>query len=158
MKIKKSELKKLIKEELENTMDEGFMDSIKGALGMGAKSPAPAPEEEEEEFDVQADRARQRKERLAAEEAKCKDLNDRYNGENYFWRGNRCDPCGRSSTYIGKSQDGSPDCRAGSSSSDYKYTPGEGGYGGFRGYSENQLKEIVKEALQELYPFDGDKS
>ena len=53
MKIKKSELKELIKEEIENTMDEGFMDSIKGALGMGAKSPAPAPEEEGEEFDVQ---------------------------------------------------------------------------------------------------------
>ena len=38
MKITKQQLQQIIKEEIENTMDEGFMDSIKGALGMGAKS------------------------------------------------------------------------------------------------------------------------
>ncbi len=38
MKIKKSELKQLIKEELEDAIDEGFMDSLKGAAGaLGAK-------------------------------------------------------------------------------------------------------------------------
>jgi len=47
MKITKQQLKQIIKEEIENTMDEGFMDSIKGALGMGAKSPASAPSDSE---------------------------------------------------------------------------------------------------------------
>jgi hypothetical protein len=58
VKITKSALKKLIKEELENTMDEGFMDSIKGALGMGGGDEAPAadpmanvPEEEREDYE-----------------------------------------------------------------------------------------------------------
>ena len=39
MKIKKSELEKLIKEELEAAIEEGFMDSLKGAAGaLGAKA------------------------------------------------------------------------------------------------------------------------
>ena len=161
MKITKSQLKQIIREEVEETLEEapswlaklfGDKDSTKGM-----QAPAAAPEEEEDEYDAQADRDRQRKERLAAEKEKCDDLNDRYNGENYFWRGTHCDPCGRGSTHIGKNQDGSPDCRTQSSNSDYKYTPGEGGYGGFRGYSESQVKKIVKETVRELYPYGGDK-
>jgi hypothetical protein len=35
MKITKSQLKQLIKEELESTLDEGFMDSLTGMLGFG---------------------------------------------------------------------------------------------------------------------------
>jgi hypothetical protein len=38
MKITKTQLKRIIKEELESALDEGFMDSIKGAFGK--KEPA----------------------------------------------------------------------------------------------------------------------
>ena len=39
MKITKSELARLIKEEVEAAIDEGFMDSLKGAAGaLGAKA------------------------------------------------------------------------------------------------------------------------
>ena len=58
MKITKSQLRSVIKEEIENIVDEGFMDSIKGALGLGGKKAAPAadpmadvPEEDREDFE-----------------------------------------------------------------------------------------------------------
>lgn len=58
MKITKSELLGLIKEEIEEAIDEGFMDSIKGALGFGGEDEAPAadpmanvPEEEREDYE-----------------------------------------------------------------------------------------------------------
>jgi len=58
MKITKKQLKKIIKEELETTMDEGAWDSIKGALGFGGEDEAPAadpmanvPEEDREDFE-----------------------------------------------------------------------------------------------------------
>ena len=58
MKITKSELKGLIREEIEAAIDEGFMDSIKGALGFGGEKEAPAadpmanvPEEDREDFE-----------------------------------------------------------------------------------------------------------
>ena len=58
MKITKSQLRSIIREEIENTVDEGFMDSIKGALGLGGKKAAPAadpmanvPEEEREDYE-----------------------------------------------------------------------------------------------------------
>ena len=40
MKITKQQLKQIIKEELETTMDEGAWDSIKSALGTGGSKPA----------------------------------------------------------------------------------------------------------------------
>jgi len=58
VKITKSELLGLIKEEIEEAIDEGFMDSIKGALGFGGEDEAPAadpmanvPEEEREDYE-----------------------------------------------------------------------------------------------------------
>ncbi len=58
MKITKRQLKKIIKEELETTMDEGAWDSIKGALGFGGGDEAPAadpmanvPEDEREDYE-----------------------------------------------------------------------------------------------------------
>jgi len=58
MKITKSQLRSVIREEIENTVDEGFVDSIKGALGLGGKKAAPAadpkanvPEDEREDYE-----------------------------------------------------------------------------------------------------------
>ena len=58
MKITKSQLKQIIREEIETAIDEGFMDSIKGALGFGGEKEAPAadpmadvPEEDREDFE-----------------------------------------------------------------------------------------------------------
>ena len=58
MKITKSQLRSIIREEIENTVNEGFMDSIKGALGFGGGDEAPAadpmadvPEEDREDFE-----------------------------------------------------------------------------------------------------------
>ena len=58
MKVTKRQLKQIIKEEIETAIDEGFMDSLKGAFGMGGGDEAPAadptanvPEEEREDYD-----------------------------------------------------------------------------------------------------------
>tara|TARA_B100000575_G_scaffold280119_1_gene269213 strand:+ start:561 stop:1028 length:468 start_codon:yes stop_codon:yes gene_type:complete len=152
VKIKKSELKKLIKEELEATLEEapsflsrlfGDKDSSKGSTY------TPRYADDESSSDSGDDE----------EERKCAALNRKFDGEYYFFRDGRCAPCPRGYNFHGKNALGEPDCRGGSSSGSgrQKYSSGEGGYGGFSGYSESQIKEIVKEAIQELYPDDGDK-
>ena len=155
MKITKSQLKQIIREEVEETLEEApsWLAKLFGDKDStpkdGSSGYTPQYVDDEPSADSGDDE----------EERKCDALNDKFNGEYYFFRDGRCAPCPRGYNYHGKSALGEPDCRGGSSSGSGRsgYTPGEGGYGGFRGYSESQIKDIVKEALQELYPYDGDE-
>ena len=145
MKITRRQIRQIIKEELEATLDEapsllsrlfGDKDSSKGSTY------TPRYADDEPSADSGDDE----------EERKCAVLNDKFDGEYYFFRDGRCNPCPRGYDFHGKNALGEPDCRGGSSSSSSRFghSSGEGGYGGFSGYSESQLKEIVKEAMQEL--------
>ena len=159
MKIKKSELKQLIKEELENIMDEGILDFFgldKKASRARVLAKLKAQQAQQAGADADSPAGDGGGDKLDAEKRKCAELNNRYNDENYFWRGNKCHPCKSTSTHIGTNDDGSPDCRSTSSNRDYKHTPGEGGYGGFSGYSEGQIKKIVKEELEATLGEDRD--
>ena len=153
MKITKGELKKIIKEEVEGTLEEApswlarmFGDKDSTPKDDGSEIPGYTPRyvDDEPSADSGDDE----------EERKCAVLNDKFDGEYYFFRDGRCAPCPRGYNYHGKSALGEPDCRGGSSSGSgrFGYSSGEGGYGGFSGYSEGQVKEIVKETLKELYP------
>ena len=151
MKVTKRQLKKLIKEELEASMDEGILDFF-GLDKKAARDRSIAKiKAQQTGADADSPAGDGGGDKLDAEKRKCAELNKRYNDENYFWRGNKCHPCKSTSTHIGTNDDGSPDCRS-QGPQDHKYTPGEGGYGGFSGYSEGQIKKIVKETLKELYP------
>ena len=182
MKITKQQLKQIIQEEIANSVDEGFLDKIKGAVGLGpgdgralndalaamraaagegaprreflkltnavwAASEALAGPRQAKVDDVQVPKiqkqwgARVQEIGDAAEVAEAErymsDMRTRIDTERGQARRaapqRRLPPCEADPT--------DPRCKK-------EYQHGEGGYGGFSGYTESQLHDIIKEELE----------